>query len=132
LFSAASGLVACGGSEMKADAGEQAVLIHLQTSRVDFDRVVKTEDELIAAVDEKGLGEVDGHELAVDGSEVVYFTTARTPTRCSPRSSLSFADFPRAKAHTQSSAMEKSMTRMREKFESTFRPPSALSISLLV
>ena len=73
LFSAASGLVACGGSEMKADAGEQAVLIHLQTSRVDFDRVVKTEDELIAAVDEKGLGEVDGHELAVDGSEVVYF-----------------------------------------------------------
>jgi hypothetical protein len=58
---------------MKADSGEQAVLIYLQTAGVDFDRVVKTEDELIAAVDEKGLGEVDGHELAVDGSEVVYF-----------------------------------------------------------
>jgi hypothetical protein len=58
---------------MKADSAEQAVLIHLQASGVDFDRVVETEDELIAAVDEKGLGEVDGHELALDGSEVVYF-----------------------------------------------------------
>jgi hypothetical protein len=73
LFGAVFFLAACGGTGMKAESSEHAVLIHLKTSDIEFDQVAETENELIKAVQEEGLGEVEGHELAVDGSEVVYY-----------------------------------------------------------
>jgi hypothetical protein len=54
-------------------SAEHAVLIHLKTEAIDFDRVLEIEDALIEALGNKGIGEVDGHELALDGSEVVYY-----------------------------------------------------------
>ena len=58
---------------MNASPSEQAVLIHISTSGVDPRHVFNVEDDLTASVDGQGLGEVDGNDVALDGSEVIYY-----------------------------------------------------------
>ena len=48
---------------------EHAVLIHFNYGQTGLQPLFDLEDELEAAINEKQVGEFDGHEMAVDGSE---------------------------------------------------------------
>jgi hypothetical protein len=81
---AAAALAGCGSNGPEAGSGaatttseatvttpEQAVLVHLKNT--DIHGVFAIEDSLEPAVSEAGVGEYDGNEVAVDGSEAVLY-----------------------------------------------------------
>lgn len=55
------------------DDGEQAVIVHFQYGATDLEPLSELENELRTAIDETGIGEYDGHEIAVDGSDGVLY-----------------------------------------------------------
>lgn len=48
---------------------EQAVLVNFDHGSADLEPLHELEDQLIAALEEAGAGEYDGHEVAVDGGD---------------------------------------------------------------
>lgn len=52
---------------------EQCVIVNFKNVPRDIDAVFNTQDELEKAVEAAGVGEVDGNEIAVDGSDGSYF-----------------------------------------------------------
>ena len=52
-----------------APGDEQAVIVHFQYGSTDLSRLHSLEDRLEAALEGKGVGTHDGHEIAVDGSD---------------------------------------------------------------
>jgi hypothetical protein len=73
---------------MSTTPGEQAVIVHLQSTsgeRIpllakstaagapDLSELFALEDQLEGAVNSAGAGEYDGHEVAVDGSEAIFY-----------------------------------------------------------
>ncbi|KQN74098.1 hypothetical protein [Devosia sp. Leaf64] len=59
-----------GASATSAEqVGEQALIVHFQYNSTDLGNLVELEKQLTAAVEGAQLGQVDGHEIAVDGSD---------------------------------------------------------------
>lgn len=56
-------------SEEEVDAVEHAVIIHFAYGSTDLDALFALEDQLEDVLDETGVGELDGNEVAVDGSD---------------------------------------------------------------
>ena len=50
-------------------APEHAVIVHFAYGSTDLGRLFELEDRLESAISAAGVGEYDGHELAVDGSD---------------------------------------------------------------
>ena len=50
---------------------EHAVIVYLQD--VGFDEMLAIEEPLEAAIDDANVGEYDGNEVAVDGSEAILY-----------------------------------------------------------
>lgn len=50
---------------------EHAVIINFQYGSTDFDPLFSLEDEIEKAIESNGVGEFDGDEIAVDGSDGV-------------------------------------------------------------
>lgn len=48
---------------------EQAVIVHFKYGSTDLTKLQALEDELEQKLADKSVGEYDGHEIAVDGSE---------------------------------------------------------------
>ena len=48
---------------------EHAVIVEFRYGQTDLDPLFELEDQLIAAIEEAGVGEYDGHEIAMDASE---------------------------------------------------------------
>jgi hypothetical protein len=48
---------------------EQAVIVEFQYGSTDLEPLFELEDKLAAAIEGKGVGEYDGNEIAVDGSD---------------------------------------------------------------
>lgn len=68
----------CGGSANEQEESvartEQAVIVHLDPPRVDEDWGVDlVEDPLIDAIDDARVGEFDGNDVALDGTEVILY-----------------------------------------------------------
>jgi hypothetical protein len=55
------------------NGGEHAVIVHFDYGSTDLSNLFDLEDELIAAVEAAGVGECDGHEIAMDGSDGYYY-----------------------------------------------------------
>jgi len=58
-------------SETATTEPEHAVIVHLENTNLD--EVFAIEDPLEQAIDDAGVGEYDGNEVAVDGSEAVLY-----------------------------------------------------------
>jgi hypothetical protein len=58
-------------SKAKVTTPEHAVLVHLKNTNLDG--VIAIEDSLEPAIAEAGVGEYDGNEVAVDGSEAILY-----------------------------------------------------------
>jgi hypothetical protein len=54
-------------------SSEHSVIIHFLYGSTDLSRLFALEDELSSVVDTSGVGEVDGNEIAVDGSDGYLF-----------------------------------------------------------
>ena len=69
----AAALVGCGSHSSSAvtSTQEHAVLVHL--ANTDADAVFALEDELEPAIADAGVGEYDGNDIAVDGSEAILY-----------------------------------------------------------
>jgi hypothetical protein len=52
---------------------EQAVILHFQYGSTDLWRLFELEDRLADAIAAAKVGEIDGHEIAMDGSDGFYF-----------------------------------------------------------
>jgi hypothetical protein len=52
---------------------EQAVIVHFDYGTTDLGPLSALEDQLIAAISDAGVGEFDGNEVAVDGSDGVLY-----------------------------------------------------------
>jgi hypothetical protein len=52
---------------------EQAVIVHFQYGSTDLSRLFALQDRLERAIDAAQAGELDGHEIAVDGSDGFYY-----------------------------------------------------------
>jgi len=68
----------CGGGsspnqEDSVTESEHAVIVHLDTTGATDWSVYDVEDQLIEAIDGAGVGEFDGNEIALDGSEVILY-----------------------------------------------------------
>lgn len=48
---------------------EHAVIVYFGSGFNDLDTIYELEDKLEAAISEAGVGEYDGHEVALDGSD---------------------------------------------------------------
>ena len=55
------------------DSDEHAVIVHFEYGTTDLSNLFALEDELIEAVETAGVGEYDGHEIALDGSDGYYY-----------------------------------------------------------
>ena len=55
------------------ETDEHAVIVHFQYGSTDLSNLFDLEDELIEAVGAAGVGECDGHEIALDGSDGYYY-----------------------------------------------------------
>ena len=65
----------CGSADEGSDpvsGGEHAVIVHL-TGALPTEAVFALEDRLIEAIERAEVGEFDGNEIALDGSEVVLY-----------------------------------------------------------
>lgn len=52
---------------------EQAVIVHFQYGSTDLSRLFELENRLMDAIAAANAGELDGHEIAMDGSDGFYF-----------------------------------------------------------
>ncbi len=52
---------------------EQAVIAHFNYGSTDLTRLFETADRLKTAIEEAEVGEYDGHEIAVDGSDGTFY-----------------------------------------------------------
>ena len=52
---------------------EQAVIVHFHYGSTDLSRLFALEDRLGDAIAAAKAGEMDGHEIAVDGSDGIYY-----------------------------------------------------------
>ena len=52
---------------------EQAVIVHFQYGSKNLDALFKAEDQLEAAIVKAEAGEMDGHEIATDGSDGTFY-----------------------------------------------------------
>lgn len=52
---------------------EQAVVVHFQFGSKNLEGLFKAEDQLEAAILSSRSGEMDGHEIAADGSDVFFY-----------------------------------------------------------
>ena len=52
---------------------EHAVIVHFQYGSTNLDRLFAAEHQLEAAINEARAGELDGHEIAVDGSDGFFY-----------------------------------------------------------
>ncbi|WP_174875592.1 hypothetical protein [Vogesella oryzae] len=50
-------------------ASEQAVIVHFKYGSKNLQRLFELEDQLEKAISKAGIGEYDGNEVAVDGSD---------------------------------------------------------------
>jgi hypothetical protein len=87
----AATLLGCGGgnrdkesvesgrtSETSVTATEQAVIVHLKSTTLNLqsgnlEHLFALEDQLRRVIDRAGVGEYDGNEVAVDGSEAILY-----------------------------------------------------------
>lgn len=61
--------VELGDAEVSQSAAEHAVIVHFDYGRTDWDPFFEFERAIQAAIEDAGVGEYDGNELAVDGSD---------------------------------------------------------------
>jgi hypothetical protein len=54
-------------------ATEHAVIVKFQYGSTDLSRLFVLEDQLIAAIENAGVGEFDGNEVATDGSDGLLY-----------------------------------------------------------
>ena len=52
---------------------EHAVIVHFEYGSKDLQRLFELEDQLERAVEVQGVGEFDGNEIAVDGSDGSFY-----------------------------------------------------------
>jgi len=52
---------------------DHAVIIAFRYGSTNLDRLFELEDQLVQAISEAGVGEYDGNEIAVDGSDGTLF-----------------------------------------------------------
>ena len=52
---------------------EQAVIVHFAYGQTDLDPLFELEDGLEAAVETSGVGELDGNEIAVGGTDGTFY-----------------------------------------------------------
>lgn len=57
----------------KSDPNKQAVIVEFNYGLATLDRLFEVDDLLEAAVEKAGVGEHDGHEIAVDLSDGSYY-----------------------------------------------------------
>jgi hypothetical protein len=50
-----------------------ALIVHFDYGSTELDDLFELQEQLSAAVDAAGVGEVDGHEIALDGSDGFYY-----------------------------------------------------------
>jgi hypothetical protein len=55
------------------DSSEHAVIVHLRYGMTDLAPLHELEDRLVSAINNAGVGEFDGHEVAVDGSDALLY-----------------------------------------------------------
>jgi hypothetical protein len=68
-----TGATSAGAAQGVALADEHALIVHFQYGSTDLGNLFALEDQLIAVVDSGGVGQVDGHEIAVDGSDGYFY-----------------------------------------------------------
>jgi hypothetical protein len=62
-----------GGRAPASLADEHVVIIHFQYGSTDLSGLFSLQDELIEAVEAAQVGQVDGHEIATDGSDGFFY-----------------------------------------------------------
>jgi hypothetical protein len=71
ILTAVLSLQACNKGEKQM--AEQAVIVHFTYGSTDLTRLYALEDELEQKLADGSVGEYDGHEIAVDGSDGTFY-----------------------------------------------------------
>lgn len=59
--------------EQQDEPVEHAVIVHFQYGSVNLSPLHELEDRVEAAIEAHGVGEYDGHEIAIDGSDGLLY-----------------------------------------------------------
>lgn len=73
LVAVAAALALCSAALSAPPPDAHAVIVHFRYGSTNLDALLKAERQLAAAIDAAGVGQLDGYDVAVDGSNGRFF-----------------------------------------------------------